>query len=303
MIPAQCNVCGAGLEPLFERVRDAQSDETFSIVRCSRCGLGHTSPQPDDLAPYYGEKYYGGRHSFTQRHCMARNLRLLQRAMRGSEGKKLLDVGCGDGSYLALAREHGFVVSGTELGDNAQPASRGIEARQTVDDWLDRAPFDVVTMWHSLEHFRDVRGALASVSRVLRPGGVLVVAVPDFGGLQARAFGPYWFHLDVPRHLFHFDRGALETLLRATDFDAFAWRHHESEQDVFGWMQSALNRALPQPNVLFQVLTGKPREASLPVLGASLAGGALLAPLAIPAALTSTALGRSATQIVFARKT
>ena len=300
MTPSSCNVCGASLTSRFDRVEDPQSGEVFGIACCTRCGLGHTSPQPEDLAPYYGAKYYGNRHSFTQRHCMARRIRLLERT--STSGKQLLDVGCGDGSFLELAREHGYVVAGTELGDNTQPASRGIEVREQIADWEDRGPFDVITMWHSLEHFRDVRAALQSVSRLLAPGGVLVVAVPDFGGLQARAFGPKWFHLDVPRHLFHFDRNALETLFETAGLRAFEWRHHESELDVFGWMQSALNAALPKPNVLFQVLTGKPSEAPPAILAASFALGAALAPLSLPATLASTALSKGATQIAFARK-
>lgn len=306
MTPSSCNVCGGALAPRFDRVEDPQSREFFSIVCCSRCGLGHTSPQPDDLASYYGPKYYGNRHSFTQKHCMARRVKLLEKAASGvgseGAGKKLLDVGCGDGSFLELARSHGYQVFGTELGDNTQPQSRGIEVREQVADWRDHAPFDVVTMWHSLEHFRDVKGALQTVASVLAPGGVLIAAVPDFGGLQAKTFGPKWFHLDVPRHLYHFDRAALETLFGATGFEAFAWRHHESELDVFGWMQSALNAALPTPNVLFQVLTGKPGEAAPAVLGASFVLGSLLAPLSVPATVASTALAKGATQIALARR-
>lgn len=306
MADQSCNVCGSNLVARYERVKDNQSGELFQIRTCSKCGLGHTLPVPGDLSVYYGPKYYGNRHSFTQKHRMARRLNLLQRAAKtlpaGSVPSKLLDIGCGDGSFLALAREHGFLVSGTELGDNSQPAKLGIEARQYIDDWSDDGPFDIVTMWHSLEHFPDVRRALESVEKLLAPSGVLIVAVPDFGGVQARAFGPEWVHLDVPRHLYHFDRPALDTLFETTGFKAFERLNHESAIDTFGWLQSALNVVLPTPNVLYDIITGKAADVAPGAIAISLMGAALLATPSVAATAATRLFSNGATQIAFAHR-
>ena len=67
MTPDACNICGGDLRTSYPRVLDPQSRETFAIARCERCGLGHTTPQPDDLGRYYGPAYHGGRHGFTAR--------------------------------------------------------------------------------------------------------------------------------------------------------------------------------------------------------------------------------------------
>src|SRR5258706_15138632 len=90
----RCDGCGAALAPFFPAVRDPQTGERFAIDRCVACGLGHTAPQPDDLGRYYGARYHGGRHGFTERLCLMRRMRFA--GALGAPGR-LLDFGCGDG--------------------------------------------------------------------------------------------------------------------------------------------------------------------------------------------------------------
>lgn len=296
-----CCVCGTRLVSRFERVVDPQSLEPFAIRVCPACGLGHTTPQPRDLGAYYGKAYYGNRHSFTKRLCMRRRAQLLDQAAGGKRGR-LLDIGCGDGSFLREAQSHGWSPTGTELGGNPARTLEGdIPLFAEVREAARGQRFDAVTMWHSLEHFRDVRAAIADARQALRPGGTLIVAVPDAGGLQARLFGPQWFHLDVPRHLFHFTQAALTRLLVQERLTIESWGHQEAELDVFGWMQSALNSVLPVPNVLFSELTGKPTRASLWSRLASYAMGSCAFPLSVGATAASAALGRGGTLIAVAR--
>jgi SAM-dependent methyltransferase len=297
---ATCNACGGGLVPRLEDVRDPQSLEAFAIRQCSSCGLGHTSPVPDDLGAYYGAMYYGKRHSFTDRYCLARRLRLLRSATPGPG--HLLDIGCGDGNFLATALGAGWTGSGTDIGgalDNARAA--GLDVFGSLDDVARRAPFDAITMWHTLEHFTDPRGTLERARQLLRDGGTLIVAVPDAAGLQASVFGRDWFHLDVPRHLFHFTRQALAALLPRAGFVVERWHHQELELDVFGWMQSALNAVLPTPNVLFQSLSGKPTHGGSGQRALSFALGTALAPVAVVATALGTVTGRGGTLVAIAR--
>src|SRR4029077_18028601 len=109
--------------------------------------------------------------------------------------RRLLDVGCGDGSFLEAARERGWGVAVTEL--TADPPRRG-DLPVHVSIAAAGNGYTCVTLWHSLEHLRDPRAALADVAGALVPGGTVLVAVPDAEGAQARLFGPRWTHLDVP---------------------------------------------------------------------------------------------------------
>lgn len=295
-----CNACGGPLAPRLEAVRDPQSLEAFDIHRCASCGLGHTAPIPEDLGAYYGPAYYGKRHSFTDRYCLARRMRLLSSA--SSRTGKLLDVGCGDGNFLDAAVRAGFQGAGTDIGGALENArAKGLDVHPSLDDVRDRGPFDAVTMWHTLEHFTDPKDTLERVRTLIADDGTLIVAVPDAAGLQASLFRGSWFHLDVPRHLYHFSRHALESLLGRAGFTVKRWHHQELELDMFGWMQSALNAVLPKPNVLFQSLTGKPSHGGAGQVAISYALGTALAPAALAATALGTVTRRGGTLVAIAR--
>jgi SAM-dependent methyltransferase len=281
-------------------VRDPQSGDTFSIVRCLQCQLGMTLPEPEDLEPYYGERYYGGRHWITRRYCAWRRMRVIKQTTRGMEPSTLVDIGCGDGSFLLEARQAGWTVLGTEVNDRIP--SPGLEIWGSLDDLRTRAPFGCITLWHSLEHLRDPMRALADLAEMLVPGGTFVVAVPNSRGMQARLFGRHWLHLDVPRHLFHFSLPSLRAELDRAGLEVTRVWHHEVEYDWFGWIQSGLNGVMPRPNILFDALTRRPRRVSR----LRLAANAVLALLAlIPAfgaTVVSTWMGQGGTMIVAARR-
>lgn len=306
MTPSVCNACGAStLATRFDRVRDPQTGEIFSILECPKCGLGHTAPQPADLAPYYGAAYHGGRHGFTADYCARRRLRIVEEFSARGDGSerhlKLLDVGCGDGTFLLRARDAGWQVAGTEM--NAQIArAAGLDVRANVEEFRDLAPFDAITLWHSLEHIRDPRALVASLLPLLSETGHLVIAVPDADGLQARAFGAKWLHLDAPRHLFHFGEKSLTALLERCGFRPVRWRHQEFEYDLLGWSQSALNCLMPKPNVFFNSLAGKPTGAGAVAVAANNLLGASLSVLSLPAVPLSSMLGRGGTLVVAAQR-
>ena len=297
-----CNACGGALKSRFPAVLDPQTGERFSILACVACGLGHTTPQPADLQPYYGSTYHGGRHGFTSGLCVRRRLRLLASvAGDARNGRRLLDIGCGDGAFLLAAMEEGWSVAGTEM--NPAPArARGIDpVHESIEEARAQAPFDCITLWHSLEHMRDPHATLSSIACMLAPGGLLFVAVPDAGGLQARLFGASWFHLDVPRHLYHFGARSLKGLLDTVGFAPLRQWHQEFEYDLLGWSQSALNLLMPAPNIFFKSLTGRHTEAVRTQVAASYTLGIMLSALALPATLLGTLSRRGGTLIVAAR--
>ncbi len=297
----KCNLCDGDLVTRFPEVRDPLTDEIFEIKRCACCGLGHTVPQPAELGRYYAARYYGNRHSFTARLCSARRMRFVGACAGRGDGKRLLDIGCGDGSFLLEARRAGWDVMGTEL-NPSMAGEAGLDVREDIALFGDEVKFHCITMWHTLEHMRDIPSMLWHAARLLAPEGRLVVAVPDWGGMQAKIFGPRWLHLDVPRHLYHFDAGALRRSLEAAGFALEREWHQEFEYDLLGFSQSALNYLMPYPNVFFDALTGKGGGHGWVATAAGLVLGPLLTVLALPLLAIGTLSGRGGTLIAVAKK-
>jgi len=295
-----CPVCNGVLERALTGVRDPQSDEQFNVVRCTSCELGITVPAPDDLERYYGERYYGDRHWITRHYCAWRRMRAIKQTTKGNAPSTLVDIGCGDGSFLLEARQAGWTVLGTEVNDRIP--SPGLEICGSLDDLKARAPFGCITLWHSLEHLRNPTQSLAELTAMLAPGGTLVAAVPDSRGWQARLFGRDWLHLDVPRHLYHFSGSSLRAGLERAGLDVIRVWHHEVEYDWFGWTQSALNRIMPRPNILFDALTRRPRRVSRTLVAANAVIAALLLVPAFAATVVSSWMGQGGTLIMAARR-
>jgi SAM-dependent methyltransferase len=200
------------------------------------------------------------------------------------------------------AKDAEWEVVGTEL--NPEPARlAGLDVKENIEQIPPSSQFDCITMWHTLEHMRDIPSMLAHIEVLLKPEGKLIIAVPNFGGLQARVFGAKWLHLDVPRHLFHFDAAALQHCLTSAGFLSERQFHQEFEYDLLGWSQSALNHLVPSsPNVFFDSLAGKQNNAGNFALVASFLIGSLLTLLSLPALVAGTVLGRGGTLIVVAGK-
>jgi SAM-dependent methyltransferase len=281
------------------------------LVVCTRCGLGRCDPLPTpaEVRAFYPDEYYGEPGTKFQplverlvRWVGQRHIGFLTRALPA--GARVLDVGCGRGVILGPLADRGFEVHGQEISAEAargaDPRARIAVAARLSDAGYATGYFDEVVVWHVLEHLPDPRGAVEEIRRILRPGGRLVVAVPNFSSLQARSTGAAWFHLDLPRHLYHFPLAALRELLEGVGFRVLEEHHFSLRQNPFGWIQSWLNRCpwLPR-NGLYTLLHQRNPDAPPPfdartrlALRASLL---LLAPLALAATLLETTLRSGAT--------
>lgn len=296
---SRCVTCGGECNSSLENVRDAITRQTFGIRRCTSCGLGITVPRPSDLHPHY-ESYYGTRHGVTAEFRHERRLSLVANVMGRREGR-LLDIGCGDGHFLKIAREAGFHVLGTER--NPEPArQQGIEVVRDLNELSQPGIFDCVTLWHSLEHVEDPRTLLARIRVLLRPGGQIIVAVPNAGGIQAKLFGRHWLHLDVPRHLYHFNSKALLCLLEAENFRVMQTWHGELEYDVMGWAQSTLNAIGTQQNAFLQMMMGRKAKASMPYNATIMFAGFILSATSIPLAYFCALAKSGATLVMVAER-
>ncbi|HKA00483.1 MAG TPA: class I SAM-dependent methyltransferase [Candidatus Solibacter sp.] len=256
-----------------------------------------TRPVPRRIEEYYRERYYGGRHSFTRRFCTWRRRRLLRKY--AGRGGRLLDVGSGEGDFVHAATQDGWEAAGVEIHRTASASQHRVFPSLEEAGML--APFRCITLWHVLEHVPDPRAQLIQLRAALERDGVIIVAVPDFGGAQARIFGSNWLHLDVPRHLHHFTQSGLTHLFELTGFDVVRVSNQELEYDLFGWIQSALNALTRMPNVLFDALTGKPPRVGRASVAASYAAACALAMPSLLMTFAASLLRRGGTIIVVAR--
>lgn len=207
---------------------------SFSVLSCSGCGLAFTHPRlrPEEFATYYPESYSAYEPNVgDHRPSLGERLGALQRQAIVQLGPyrkvwqrppgRLLDVGCGTGDLAAIFGRRGWSVAGIEPSSAAAEHARAIGV-EAVAGTLAAAPweageFDAILFNHSLEHIDDPAQAVADAARLLRPGGLLAIAVPNFGSWHRRLFGSAWFQLDLPRHLQHFDRASLSALVEAAD--------------------------------------------------------------------------------------
>jgi 2-polyprenyl-3-methyl-5-hydroxy-6-metoxy-1,4-benzoquinol methylase len=265
-VPGGCPVCGNGsMESGFIARGTGPDDTRFSVTRCRDCGYGKNLPVvPDEeIGRWYPPVYYGkGNVRFNP--LFERLVRVFRRrrasvvAGRARPGP-VLDVGCGRGLMLSYLRELGFEPHGVELTEaGAWHARNKLQIDMHVGKFVE-APFwaeqfEAIVFWHSLEHMRDPAAILQHATRLLKPCGLLVVAVPNSDSLQARLFGANWFHLDVPRHYVHFGDKSLRMLLSRLGLRVTQEDHFSFEQNPYGWLQSLYNALGFDWNFLYDLI-------------------------------------------------
>jgi SAM-dependent methyltransferase len=292
---AVCVWCGAPF--------GAEAIRLAGRVRCPACGAATIDPWPTEaeLGTAYGAWY----RPPSGRRFGAVGDPLLRRT-RGSLAARLdaiappgpvLDVGAGDGTLLDALATRGRAVTGLE---------RSGARRDIRDETLDAidGEWAAVVFWHSLEHLPDPGEAVSHAARLLVPGGVVVVAVPNSASLQARAFGDRWLHLDRPRHLVHLSAAALIAGLERRGLRVDRVSYVRGGQIVVGWLDGLVG-SLPGDLDLYQALR-RPEARSAPLAPgrrmAALAAAVVLLPVAAAAAAVEVALRRSGTVYVEARR-
>jgi SAM-dependent methyltransferase len=223
-----CPLCGGDqYAPLLEApdVGTGGTGLWFAVVHCHDCGLCFTNPRPTPAS--IGQFYpavYGPHRSPQSRPRRGWRRSRKERQMLAWPGPgRLLDFGCGGGSFLERMHRHGWEVTGLDVSATAVERVRvqlGLHALAGTlpHAQLEPASFDVVTMWHSLEHVHQPLMVLREAHRLLVPGGKLVVATPNIDSLPFRWFGQAWYGLDLPRHLTHFAPRTLRLMLQRAGF-------------------------------------------------------------------------------------
>lgn len=215
------------------------SKQTFNIQRCGNCGFALTNPRPanEELGRFYESDDYISHSNTSQglvsklyqwvrRYTMRKKVAMV-RDLAGSTGA-LLDIGCGTGEFLRASRDAGWVVTGIEPSTAARAAAKANHQLATHDEphlnQLADGAYNVITLWHVLEHVPDLRGRMDTLKRLLAPGGTLLIAVPNRTAHDADYYGKHWAAYDVPRHLWHFRPDDLRTLARLHGFSLTAIR-------------------------------------------------------------------------------
>ncbi len=290
--PTACVWCGAGFPIAAERAPGG--------LRCSGCGVITTTPWPTDAeldAAYAG--FYrpeSGRFAGPLDRVLALSRgRLASHLDATAPSGPVLDVGAGDGTLVRAVRRTGRDVLGLE---------RGVPGGAT--DLRDASPTDLeredlryaaVVFWHVLEHLRDPADQLAAAARLLLPGGVLIVAVPNAASLQARLFGVDWLALDPPRHLTHLHPQALRTRAHELGLTVVCESQVRGGQVLFGWLHGLVKR-LPGHHDLYDAIrrpeAQQDRQTPLGRL-ATLTLGILVLPVALLGVTVEVATRRSGT--------
>jgi len=264
-----CPVCGGLKANVLFTTKTPFSE--FRIVQCEICGLARTFPlfsdvslHAQDMGTYYG----GGVNKFIPMVQKVRNRIMRLRAKHylsfiedSAQTPKILDIGCAEGRLLTAFLGYGCRCWGIE--HPSYPAQRFLNRDRIIylqgevqGAELPEGAFDLIFLWHTLEHMDDPQLIMSRLYKLLAPKGAIIVAVPNFSSMEARRFKRFWFHLDIPWHKYHFNKRSLGYLTTKSNLIIIKMSTLCLEQGPYGLVQSILNAIGWPHNEFYEVLKG-----------------------------------------------
>jgi 2-polyprenyl-3-methyl-5-hydroxy-6-metoxy-1,4-benzoquinol methylase len=315
------NCGGAEFEPLFQAGDFDSALNSYPIRRCRQCDLCYTGEVTDDeLATIYSRAYYGSDKAkflsvietlvrIGHKRQAKKILDLYHRQQSKSDASELaisvLDIGCGRALLLQEFDKLGADCIGIERSEFPGTSLHEIDIHVgALDDCeLSGKRFDIIILWHVLEHITGLGALLEELPRHLNPGGMLVISVPNFLSWQSRFFRQHWFHLDLPRHVTHFEKIWLEKALASMGLETVSYTTFTASQNIYGFIQSSLNKLISdKPNRLYKLLTqSHDRRDWIALAGWSMVAIPLM-PIAVLESLISAISHQGATLTIYARK-
>lgn len=222
----KCPWCGSENAQLHIELKDLfLTQEPFKILECKDCGLLYTTPRPnkDEIGKYYkSDEYYShqeNKEGFIPKvYEKVKSINLKNKytiATEKTRKGKILDIGCGVGDFLHTMEQHGWEGTGVEPSEEAKAiAKKRIKAQllsSEEQENLTEGSFDVITMWHVLEHVDALRWQIQQLYRLCKPGGRIIIALPNYMSYDGQYYKAAWAAYDVPRHLNHFNE---ETIIK-----------------------------------------------------------------------------------------
>jgi 2-polyprenyl-3-methyl-5-hydroxy-6-metoxy-1,4-benzoquinol methylase len=208
----------------FQKVRDYSiSKEIFELHHNPEYDMLITFPKPslEKLPSYYESDDYishtdGKRSLFERMYHLIKDVALknkLKLINAQSPKGKLLDIGAGTGDFLVVAKKDGWLTTGVEPSQKAKTIAtkKGVTFAESLAV-LENNSFDVITMWHVLEHVPNLEEYISELKRLVKPNGTIIIAVPNFKSFDANYYGKFWAAFDVPRHIWHFSKTAIQKL-------------------------------------------------------------------------------------------
>jgi len=274
-------------------------------------------PGDEELAGFYPAQYWwssksNGNSALKKLEAVYRRLALrdhvsfIERAAGNPRGLDVLDVGCGGGTLLGLLKERGFRPLGVDF---SAEAARVAESENGVrvlvgslnDAMFPDGGFDIVTLFHVMEHVANPRAVLAEVSRILKPNGALVLQVPNIDSWQFKAFGARWYGLDIPRHVIDYSKNAMLKLLADSGFVVRRIRHFNLRDNA----PALASTVFPSLDPVSRAVRHRRHGIAESTPAAWLRHAAYLSFVvcAFPVAILESAFGRGATLMIEARRT
>jgi len=230
----KCPWCGSDKAQINLWLKDEfLTKEDFHICECLNCGLLYTMPRPskDKIGDYYkSEEYYSHQENTkgfipkVYERVKKTNLKHKYKlASKGLSIGKVLDIGCGVGDFLHTAESHGWECTGVEPSKDAKAIAQKrtkakILSSEELESLLDGC-FDLITMWHVLEHVDDLKWQVAQLQRLIKDNGRIVIALPNYKSYDGQYYKEHWAAYDVPRHLNHFNSTTLTKIFKTNGLE------------------------------------------------------------------------------------
>jgi 2-polyprenyl-3-methyl-5-hydroxy-6-metoxy-1,4-benzoquinol methylase len=228
-----CPVCGKTSFKEFLNGKDFfLTGQPFTVVECTACGFRFTNPRPDEgeIRPYYESPDYIAHkadkgtlieaiYKVVRKFALRNKYRIVKSS---SSGNKILDIGCGTGEFLHFCKQKGLITTGIEPNLQARNFATGQYGLNVYDEtYLKKIPsasFDIITLWHVLEHVHQLKEYLQQILFLLKRDGTLIIALPNSESWDAKTYEQFWAAYDLPRHLYHFTPETLKMLVEKTGF-------------------------------------------------------------------------------------
>jgi len=234
-----CPVCDSASIKFYDHIKDfSVSGEAFDIMECKICTLRFTQgvPSAEAMAPYYKSEDYishtdskkgliNRTYHWVRNYTIKSKRKLIEKTSKKSAGA-LLDIGAGTGTFVSEMQAAGWQVLGMEPDDTARKIA--LEKYQitlqhpTFLFELEDKRFDVITLWHVLEHIHKLQDYIQVFHRTLKDDGYLIVAVPNYTSNDAEHYKEHWAAYDVPRHLYHFSPKSMQKLMYLNGFEVIS---------------------------------------------------------------------------------
>ncbi|PHN94968.1 methyltransferase [Maribacter sp. 6B07] len=196
--------------------------EKFRLEYLTETDMLVTQPIPENLSNYYESNNYISHtdeaktllekvYQTVKKIALKRKLELINKYANTS--KTILDIGCGTGEFLITARKNNWNTLGVEINDEARNKSskKNITTYKFIEE-VKSSQFKIITLWHVLEHLKDLNGTITKISSLLDTDGTLIIAVPNYKSYDANYYKEYWAAYDTPRHLWHFSKKSISTI-------------------------------------------------------------------------------------------